>query len=197
MAEQRFDLQDIPPTPWKNGGGTTREILCWPPGADTGNFDFRVSVASITQAGPFSAFPGVDRTIVLLDGDGVWLKGDGVDHRLATRHAPFDFSGDTPLACELLGGPSTDFNVMGRRARGHATVDVIEQTHPLPDSPRGLLLVVQGAWQVGDGTPLRTGQGLWWTAPSPGQTLTPTTSDARLFAVRWTASSEPAANHSP
>ena len=196
MAEQRFDLQDIPPTPWKNGGGTTREILCWPPGADTGNFDFRVSVASITQAGPFSAFPGVDRTIVLLDGDGVWLKGDGVNHRLATRHAPFDFSGDTPLVCELLGGPSCDFNVMGRRARGNTTVEVIEQARQMPASPMGLLLVVQGAWQVSDGTSLRTGQGLRWTTPSSGQALTPTTAGARLFAVRWAGSSESASSHS-
>ncbi|TXK27106.1 HutD family protein [Ottowia sp. GY511] len=183
-----FTLDAIAPTPWKNGGGTTREILCWPPGADTSTFDFRVSVASITQAGPFSAFPGVDRTIALLDGDGVWLKGDGVDHHLATPFAPFAFSGDTPLACELLGDVSTDFNVMSRRASGRAAVEVIVQAHPLPPSRMGLLLAVQDDWQVGDGHALRTGQGLWWTTPSAQLALRPTGPNARLIAVRWSAS---------
>ena len=26
-----FDLRTVPATPWKNGGGSTRELVCWPP----------------------------------------------------------------------------------------------------------------------------------------------------------------------
>ena len=70
---QCFDLNEIAPRPWKNGGGSTREIACWPQGADMDSFGWRVSIATIAQAGPFSAFPGINRQIMLLAGDGVQL----------------------------------------------------------------------------------------------------------------------------
>ncbi|HZF82215.1 MAG TPA: HutD family protein, partial [Burkholderiaceae bacterium] len=44
MPYERFKLHELPVSPWKNGGGSTREILCWPPGADMHGFDWRVSV---------------------------------------------------------------------------------------------------------------------------------------------------------
>ena len=58
------------PTPWKNGGGVTTELAMSPPGAGLDNFDWRVSLASIAEDGPFSQFPGVDRTLVMVAGDG-------------------------------------------------------------------------------------------------------------------------------
>ncbi len=70
----RFALDAIAPTPWKNGGGTTREIAVRPPGAGMDAFAWRVSVADIVADGPFSAFPGIDRQIALLDGAGVHLQ---------------------------------------------------------------------------------------------------------------------------
>ena len=33
MSLQFFDLATVPATPWKNGGGSTRELACWPLGA--------------------------------------------------------------------------------------------------------------------------------------------------------------------
>jgi len=30
---QFLDLAATPSVPWKNGGGSTRELACWPPGA--------------------------------------------------------------------------------------------------------------------------------------------------------------------
>ena len=55
------------------GGGSTTEIAVAPPGAGFDDFDWRVSLATITQDGPFSAFPGIDRTLALVDGDGCLL----------------------------------------------------------------------------------------------------------------------------
>ncbi|MGR7000643.1 HutD/Ves family protein [Yinghuangia aomiensis] len=75
-----FDTDFLPVTPWRNGGGETREVAA-EPSAD-GGFAWRVSIATIAQDGPFSAFPGVDRTITLLEGAGVHLVGDGLDHLL-------------------------------------------------------------------------------------------------------------------
>ena len=65
--KQFLDLASTPPVPWKNGGGSTRELACWPPGAGMDSFAWRVSVATIARPGPFSAFPGVDRQIMLLE----------------------------------------------------------------------------------------------------------------------------------
>lgn len=185
MTYERFKLDELPVSPWKNGGGSTREILCWPPGADMNGFDWRVSVADIAAPGPFSAFPGVDRTIVLLDGDGVWLEGAGVRHRLDTRHDPFAFSGDVALRCELLGGPSSDFNVMARRERGKATVSVFSEAHALPRCAYGLLLSVQGHYHLRGAGLLKTRYGLWWAEQPQSWELTPASRDARLLAVRW------------
>ena len=47
MSLQFFDLATVPATPWKNGGGSTRELACWPLGAGMDAFGWRVSVATI------------------------------------------------------------------------------------------------------------------------------------------------------
>ena len=184
---QRFDLNQIAPSPWKNGGGSTREIVCFPPGAGMDSFAWRVSVATIAQAGPFSAFAGVDRQIMLLDGDGVQLRAPaaGIDHALDQRWQPFAFSGDVALDCTLLGGTSTDFNVMTRRGEWIAKVQVFRaaQTSEVRSlTPAGLCMVLQGSWQAADGQALSTGQGLWWTDQTPLQ-LTPQSDDAHLVLV--------------
>ncbi|APW36479.1 histidine utilization protein HutD [Rhodoferax koreense] len=162
----RFAIADLPATPWKNGGGTTREIVCQPPGAGMDGFDWRVSIATIAAAGPFSAFPGVDRVIMLLDGDGVRLHTpQGLDHRLDTPLVPFPFAGDMALDCDLLGGPSTDFNVMTRRGRLRADVQVLRGAADVVPAEHGLVLAWGGAWQLqADGAALScaAGTGAWW-----------------------------------
>jgi environmental stress-induced protein Ves len=70
---QHFALPQVPAQPWKNGGGQTRELVCQPAGASLQDFDWRISVATIAASGPFSSYPGVDRSITLLAGDGVLL----------------------------------------------------------------------------------------------------------------------------
>jgi len=54
--------------PWKNGGGTTRDIASSPPGASLDDFVWRLSLAQVDRDGPFSRFDNVDRTLVLLSG---------------------------------------------------------------------------------------------------------------------------------
>jgi uncharacterized protein len=117
VAAERFDLRDIAPQPWKNGAGLTREIAVGPRGASATDFDWRVSVAEVERAAPFSVFPGIDRCIVLLAGAGLHLRSDDhpLDHRLDVPCTPFHFSGDVPLLATLIGGPSRDLNVPTRR----------------------------------------------------------------------------------
>lgn len=111
--------------PWKNGGGLTWEIAVHPPGADLAAFAWRVSVAEIRQDGPFSAFPGVDRTLVLLRGEGMRLSGEGEPVEMRTPYEPVTFSGEAAVDCTLTGGPTRDFNLMVRRDAACGEVRVV------------------------------------------------------------------------
>lgn len=112
------------PTPWRNGLGMTREIALFPPGADSDDFLWRASVADVVGPAPFSRFPGVDRVIVLLDGNGFRMTLDDTDvHALTTPFAPFAFAGEASVTVQLAGGPTRDFNLMLRRGRACGRVE--------------------------------------------------------------------------
>jgi len=66
--------------PWRNGGGVTREVAVDGPGPQ--DFEWRISIAEVNMAGPFSALPGIDRIITLLDGERMDLLTDGVEQVL-------------------------------------------------------------------------------------------------------------------
>lgn len=75
MSFTVFDFAGLPVSRWRNGGGETREIACWPVGGD--DFAWRASIATIEQDGPFSLYPDIDRSITLLTGDGIVLSSQG------------------------------------------------------------------------------------------------------------------------
>lgn len=81
--------------PWKNGGGTTREIAVFPPGADMDTFLWRLSMARVEQAGPFSAFAGIDRVLTVVQG--TLALGGSVSVRLDETAAPFAFDGSAAV----------------------------------------------------------------------------------------------------
>jgi len=114
--------------PWKNGLGATREIAIDPPDADVGGrFRWRLSIAAVEQSCPFSAFPGYERTIMVIEGTGMDLTvGHLPARRLERRYEPFTFSGDTTASCRLLSGPINDFNLMVDRATLHSRLQVVE-----------------------------------------------------------------------
>lgn len=189
MSLHRFDASALAATPWKNGGGVTREIACQPPGAGMDAFDWRLSIAEIAAAGPFSSFPGVDRVITLLDGAGVLLRSrDGaISHRLAIPLAPFAFPGEAAIDAQLLGGGCRDLNVMTRRAACRAQVLVIDSDRVLPAAADGMLLAVQGRWQAagagGEPQSLAPSQGLWWHDAAAAWQLRAQDGAAALLAV--------------
>ena len=111
--------------PWKNGAGRTIEIATHPAGAALEEFLWRVSIADVERDGPFSRFPGIDRTIVLLEGAGMRLRSGTRDIELTTRLVPHDVSGDDAIECTLMAGPSRDFNAMFRRDRARGRVAVV------------------------------------------------------------------------
>jgi hypothetical protein len=111
--------------PWKNGGGVTTEIAAHPPGAGLDAVDWRLSLAEVAVDGPFSRFPGIDRTLVLLDGAGVRLESDGHVVELRVPYEPYGFSGDLEVHCRLLAGPVRDFNLMLRRGCVRGALSVL------------------------------------------------------------------------
>ena len=186
MTLQRFARNALRSTPWKNGGGTTQEIATWPPEAGLSAFDWRVSVGTVAASGPFSVFPGMDRTVVLLDGEGMRLRSaDGsVVHRLDEPHEPFAFSGDVDVDCTLIGGASSDFNVMTRRSAWVVDVRVFEEGLTLGAAEYGVLMSLDGHWQIGE-EKLNDGEGIWWADIRTEWRLAPLSRSAKLVAVRW------------
>ncbi|MEU8617759.1 HutD family protein [Streptomyces sp. NPDC048623] len=126
-AGRLLRAHDRPATRWRNGGGVTREVAAGPAEAGLDDFVWRVSLADVAAGGPFSAFPGVDRVITVVDGPGMELTVDGTPHTVDAPYEPFAFSGDATTDCRLLAGPIVDFNVMTRRAAATAEVRVTRE----------------------------------------------------------------------
>jgi len=104
--------------PWKNGGGETVEITVSPDGAGLADFDWRVSMATVATDGPFSVFPGIDRTLSIIDGEGMTLFIEGREPvRLTQASDPLPFAADLPTSATLIDGTITDLNVMTRRGK--------------------------------------------------------------------------------
>jgi environmental stress-induced protein Ves len=107
----------LSPVPWKNGGGSTTEIAVFPPDAGFTDFDWRVSLATIGADGPFSVFPGVDRTLALVEGHGVTLDIDGEPALVTAADPVVSFEGDARVSAKLNRGATVDFNAMTRTDR--------------------------------------------------------------------------------
>ena len=203
MPIHLFERAQLHASPWKNGGGVTREIACHPPSANMQDFDWRISIAHIARDGDFSVFAGVDRVITLLEGGGVHLSSaDGsVLHALDTPLQPFAFSGDAAVHGRLLNGDCHDLNVMTRRGVCQAEVRVLRRDETLLPAPAGWLMAIQGTWRVQTAhtesdTDTTSAQqhalgaqtGLWWhdaMLASQCQCVD-SASDAALLAVRFT-----------
>lgn len=110
-------------TPWKNGGGETREIACFPPASQLNEFEWRISTAVVAQDGEFSIFEGIDRRLHLLEGTGLTLNFGGGNPKRLKRGDHLDFRGELPVYCRLVEGPVVDFNIMVRRDRQRAHIE--------------------------------------------------------------------------
>ena len=152
--------------PWRNGGGVTREVARHPrtPSVetalqtaprDTGQdnaWDWRVSIAEVSKAGPFSAYAGMDRVLTVIDGDLLLLSVDGAEHPLE-KYRPFRFSGDADSAGALPTGDIRDLNVITRNGAFKGYTSIIElskkRAHPVFAGQFGILLQGQGTVSPG------------------------------------------------
>jgi environmental stress-induced protein Ves len=166
MNWQHMALAEATPLPWKNGGGTTRELLAWPPGV--ADWHWRISVAQVDADGPFSVFEGVQRWFAVLDGVGVELAlGQGSvlrSQRLTPHSDAFCFDGALLVDCTLIKGPTQDFNLMVRSAHARAQMQRVRGTVAVT-AQQG---VARAIWAGASGAVLRDADRVW---PVPAQTL--------------------------
>jgi environmental stress-induced protein Ves len=140
--------------PWKNGGGVTTEIAVFPDGACLDDFGWRISMANVASDGPFSLFPGVDRTLAVLEGEGMVLSVEGQGERNLTRATqPFSFAADKPTSARLIAGPIVDLNVMTRRGTFAHRLERISsgQLHAGVEGTVTLVFCVAGSAVVTEG----------------------------------------------
>ena len=188
LVWQQIALADIPPTPWKNGGGTTRELLAWPTPQD---WTLRLSVAQVDADGSFSRFDGITRWFAVLSGAGVRLRlpEAGQTHSLDASSSPLAFDGALAVDCMLIDGPTQDFNLMARTASHPRTSMQRVKGHADWGGTTPTLLAVwahtaPATLQLGDHPSLCIAAGtLAWTALDAAQALAVHSDDALLMEV--------------
>ncbi|NEA31389.1 HutD family protein [Streptomyces sp. SID13031] len=98
---------DFDPVAWRNGAGSTRELVDDPAG-------WRLSVADLEADAAFSDFPGVDRTFLpLVD---LVLRIDG-EYRPVAHYRATSFPGEASVTVELVAGAGRAVNLMTTRGR--------------------------------------------------------------------------------
>jgi environmental stress-induced protein Ves len=157
--------------PWKNGRGATTEIAVSPESDGLHNFAWRVSMAQVANDGPFSSFPGIDRTLLVLSGRGMVLDVVGRPPVTLTRASPpYAFAGDAATSAKLVDGAIVDLNIMVRRGLVRTRVQRINLTTPQQFFAEDVRLLL-----------IETGK-LIVQPEVAGETLT--TNDALLFDAR-------------
>jgi environmental stress-induced protein Ves len=99
---------DLVESPWKNGGGVTREVAA---ARDDGKLLWRLSLADVACDGQFSDFTGLMRILTIIEGGPMDLvTSDGTLQ--AIKAVPVRFDGATKVVSKLPNGPLRDFNLM-------------------------------------------------------------------------------------
>jgi hypothetical protein len=105
-----------------------------------------------------SPLSGVDRTITLLAGQPLRLRGEEIDHPLALWQ-PWAFPGEWALSSVGIVEPGLDFNIMTQRGRASATVQVVSDLQC--PATEGVAYVLQGSgiWPGGAAPPAAVSAG--------------------------------------
>lgn len=117
MEIRHLPAQSRPARPWRNGSGITRDIAFFPDDSGDDGFLWRASIATITEAGPFSSWPGVDRTLLVLRGQltlGTEARGEV---QLNERTPEIAFAGEEMVVARSPSATCQVLNLMARRGR--------------------------------------------------------------------------------
>jgi hypothetical protein len=128
MKKTLITRQQFKVMPWKNGAGTTAEIAIEPAGADfrEGKFDWRLSSARIEDENRFSQFPGYDRILTVLSGEGLMLNSQELG-----PFEVFEFEGEDRIDCTLIGNPVEDLGVIFKRDHFRCSIQILDVSAPM------------------------------------------------------------------
>jgi environmental stress-induced protein Ves len=138
MRHKKIAPNQWSPAPWKNGGGSTVQLGIFPPTSSLAeaNYIWRVSLATATQSGPFSEFPGYDRVLAVLGDRPMVLRHEsdgtsegtpnGAVEQILRPLEPYSVSGHLKTDCKILGDEVRDLNVMIKHDRGSVEMHVLE-----------------------------------------------------------------------
>ena len=141
---------DYKKVPWKNGRGTTSEILISPNNAQFPQdpFDWRLSSALIQEPGEFSTFPGYDRTLLLVEGRELLLHSENPSKLIKLSEGDvYSFAGEAQIRAEITCGPVKDLNLIYRRRikSNFKTIHLSKKDQKIPMKGLNLIYVVQGS----------------------------------------------------
>ena len=145
MRVQRFGEHRA--MPWANGLGTSYEV------ASDRNVDdvwtWRVAIAPVVLDGPFSVLPGVDRQLVVINGEGMTLSIDGEIVECPPGRV-VRFAGDSVTIASLVDGPVVDLGLMTVRDSVIGSMVVIADAGDVVESDV-LVAVGEAAFEDKDG----------------------------------------------
>lgn len=160
---QPVAIDSLPAEPWRNGRGITRTVAVDTAGAD---WRWRISLADLSGTAPFSRFPGLDRSAVLVRGTGLALTVDGDSNELERPGQQLDFAGESDVWAATPGGPARLWNVMTRRGAARAELRWLTRPAVLLDAGLRVLLAVDAACRVRCGpVEVRVEPGHYWIPP--------------------------------
>ena len=157
--------------PWRNGGGVTFEVARRPHPSATREYLWRVSIARVASAGPFSAFHGFQRLIMVIEGNGMSLRGLGAADVALERDQPRRFDGAAAVEGLIPQGPVSDLNVIFDPDHCDARLRVLDGPAPpglAAGSERLLINLARTPiqWRSGDRVePLGRLDAVWFSNP--------------------------------
>lgn len=118
---------------WKNQLGWTLEIARAPTlQGSAGDYAWRASIAEIEQDCTFSSFPGMQRVLMLLRGDGMRMQvGENRHSDVLPPYGRIEFSGDEAVHCTLHSGATRDFNLIWNPEHVDATATLRPLVGPM------------------------------------------------------------------
>jgi uncharacterized protein len=148
-------FSDLQETPWRNGGGITREIAVEQAGD---KLVWRLSMADVGVDGPFSKFDGLRRILTVIEGGGMELVSPHIKLQ-ADLCVPVRFDGGWEVEAKLKNGPLRDLNLIYDPEPCVGDVQVISGTRTFVASRGGTYAIycVEGTIVVNETNQLHRG----------------------------------------
>ncbi|TAM90397.1 MAG: hypothetical protein EPN41_01770 [Candidimonas sp.] len=136
--------------PWKNGAGSTRDVVTYPDDAERDAVLWRAGILELTADGTLPTWDGMDRILMLIGGGPLTLIRE--DTAAQTTYEPgarLYWSAETVYRAELHGHSATLFTLLLRQKQAHGCVDMRRGSQQLPLRPGHTVLhCIQGQFEA-------------------------------------------------